>query len=125
MNDGQQPLFPAGRPVAPLRALTERQAAIYALICGSPSGLEAIELGQLMHARSGRHGADELCEWCGQDGARALRERALKERVVRRATGIYEPRSADDWTGRADGRPSGQLTALPGESFEDLFGDAA
>lgn len=119
----QPALFPAGKPVAPLRDLTKRQATIYRLLCQSESGLEPIELGQLMHAQSGRHSADEFCDFCGQDAARALREKAIKQRVIRRVTGVYEPRSAADWTGRAElvGLGSAQLSQLPGESFADIF----
>lgn len=119
----QPSLFPAGKPVAPLRDLTKRQAIIYRLVCDSPHGLEPIELGQLMHAQSGRHSADEFCEWCGQDAARALRAKAIRQRVVRRLTGVYEPRSTADWTGRAElvGLGSAQLSQLPGESFADIF----
>jgi hypothetical protein len=108
----QAALFTAGKPIAPLRNLTERQERIFRLVCESPAGLEPIELGALMHAQSGRHPADEFCRWCGQDGARALRETAIKQRVVRRSTGIYEPRIASDWTGHAE-TPSAQLRAIP------------
>jgi hypothetical protein len=118
----QQHLFPAGKPVTPLRALTERQERIYRLICDSPDGLEAIELGALLHGQSGRHSAEEFCEWCGQDGARALKEKAIRLRVVRRASGVYEPRDHADWTGRVErGKSSAQLAVLPGETFEDMF----
>ena len=137
MNDSQETLFPAGKPVTPLRNLTERQATIFALLCAQPSGIEPIELGALMHAQSGRHSAEEFCEWCGRDAARALRESAIKQRVVRRSTGIYEPRNAADWTGRAETGPPAQMSALPtGDDDgslhymltgqpEDAFGSAA
>lgn len=105
----QPALFPAGKPVAPLRNLTERQATIYRLVCESAHGLEPVELGALMHAQSGRHSAEVYCEWCGQDAARALREKAIRVRVIRRSTGIYEPRNPADWTGRALPAPPPEL----------------
>jgi len=118
----QQHLFPSGKPITPIRPLTERQEGIYRLICESPDGLEALELGALLHGQAGRHSAEEFCEWCSQDGARALKEKAIRLRVVRRATGVYEPRDRADWTGRVErGKPSAQLAALPGETFEDMF----
>jgi hypothetical protein len=124
----QDALF-TDQPLAPMRALTARQAAIFQLICESPQGLTAPELGQLLHAQSRRHHADDVCEWCGQDGQRALREKAIRQRVIRRATGIYEPRIASDWTGRATlGKPSAQLRELAGTTWEDAFhpkGEAA
>lgn len=123
MSDAQEPLFPAGKPVTPPRNLTERQAAIFALICAQPSGVEPIELGALLHSQAGRHPADEFCEWCSQDGARAIREKAIRTRLIRRAEGIYEPRDHADWTGKTEpaGPPSAQLAVLPGETFEDMF----
>jgi hypothetical protein len=121
VTDGQESLFKLGNPVTPLRALTDRQQEIYDLICAQPNGVEAIELGALMHAQSGRHTADEFCKWCPQDGGRALRERAIRQRVIRRAGGVYEPRLEADWTGKAEASSTDQLTALPGESFEDIF----
>lgn len=119
----QEHLFKLGKPVAPLRALTERQAAIYKLVCATPDGITALELGAILHAQSGRHAADAFCEWCGQDGSRTLKEKAIRTRLVRRPQGIYEPRDHADWTGKAEpvGPPSAQLDVLPGETFEDMF----
>jgi len=91
----QRPLFDA-----PLRELTERQAAIYALACSVPGGVSADELGALMHSRLAdpvrRHSADDRCLFCGRDGARALREKAIRERLIRRAGALYEPRDPAD-----------------------------
>lgn len=119
MTDAQEPLFPAGRPVKPLRPLTERQAAIYRIICEQPDGIEAIELGAILHSNAGRHAPDEFCEWCGQDGSRTLKEKAIRRRLVKRGA-VYMPAIAADWVGR-ERPPSSQLEVLPGETFEDLF----
>lgn len=89
----QRELFKAA---VPLRPLTERQAAIYALICSVPGGVSADELGAMMHEARGSHAAGDRCEWCGRDGARALREKAIRSRLVRRVGALYEPRLVSD-----------------------------
>jgi hypothetical protein len=114
----QDALFPQPKPVAVLRALTARQAEIYAFVCSIPGGITADELGALLHDARGKHAADARCEFCGRDGARALRERGIAQRVIRRTGSIYEAREPAD---RAD-PPSAQIAALPGESWEEIFG---
>lgn len=120
----QDPLFAQPKPVAPLRGMTARQARIYELVCSMPGGITAPELGALMHADSHRHHPERQCEFCGQDGARALREKAIKQRVVRRVAGVYEARVAADQA-QPEATERLQIDELPGESFEDLFRGAA
>lgn len=124
VSGGQQQHLFNGPPGSPLlRALTGRQMKIYGWICASPDGLEATELGQLIHDDQRKHHANEICEYCGRDGARALKEKAIRTRLRRRSNGVYEPISRDDWTGRREpDRPaSAQLDELAGETFEDAF----
>lgn len=115
--DDQPNLFKPPKPVAMLRPLTDRQARHYALICSKPGGVTAVELGQMLHAGHNRHAVDVQCEWCGQDGMRAIKERGIRQRVVRRPGGVYEPVAVAD----RSSEPSSQLTELP----DDLFGTAA
>lgn len=128
VSGGQQQHLFNGPPGSPLRALTGRQMKIYQHICNSPDGLIAVELGQLIHSDKRKHHANELCEYCGRDDARALKEKAIRTRLRRRSDGIYEPLSHDDWTGRQEPErpPSAQLVGeLPGETWEDAFGGSA
>lgn len=111
-------LFKLPKPIAVLRPLTTRQQRIYTLICSKPGGLTAVELGQIMHAGHGRHTVTDQCEFCGRDGMRSIKERGIRQRVVRRQGGVYE---AVDPADRADAKPSLQLVELPGDSFEDIF----
>lgn len=120
----QPPLFTASDTILPLQRLTDRQARIYAWIVSTPGGVTSDELGAHMHADRGRHGEDDRCQWCAPDGASALQEKALRQRLIRRkVSGRWEPRDERE---RA-AEPSPQLDELPGESWEDLFqiGDAA
>lgn len=116
--DDQPMLFKLPKPVAVLRPLTERQQRIYTLICSKPGGLTAVELGQILHSGRGRHPVDDQCEFCGRDGMRSIKERGIRQRVIRRQGGVYEAIDPDD---RADAKPSLQLVELPGDSFEDIF----
>lgn len=123
--DDQPTLFKPPKAVAQLRPLTARQQRHYALICSVAGGVTAVELGQMLHAGRGRHSADgDPCIDCGRDGMRAIKERAVRQRLVRRPGAVYE---AIDPADRADAIASTQLTELDGESFEDIFGmgDAA
>lgn len=126
MTDPQQPQLFNGEPGTPLRALTSRQMAIYAHLCASADGLTAVELGQLIHGDQLKHHANDICEFCGRDGARALKEKAIRTRIKRGAAGVHRPISLDDWTGReelgAPPPPSAQITELAGDTFEDAFG---
>jgi hypothetical protein len=127
-HDLQEGLFPLGKPITPIRPLTARQMRIYELICAQPEGLSAMELGALLHEQANRHHHDVYCEWCGRDGSRVLKEKAIRLRLVRRFDAIYEPRSHDDWTGRAElgaPPPSSQLGTLPGSTWEDIFQEPA
>jgi len=119
----QQPLFEPPKPVSPLRPLTERQQTIYQLVCSIPGGISADELGALLHERRGSHNAGERCEHCAIDGKRALRERGIRQRVIRRTGSLYEAREKAD---RAE-TPTLQQALLAGETWEDMFGlgDAA
>lgn len=47
-------------------------------------GISADEAGQVVHGDSGRHPADELCAWCGNHGAKVLRQLEEKRLVCSR-----------------------------------------
>jgi hypothetical protein len=122
----QPTLFKPPKPVANLRPLTDRQARIYALICSVPGGVHAEELGAMMHANRRRHPVEEPCQYCGRDGMRAINERAVRQRVVRRPGGVYEAINERDRAADPRDAASSQMSELPGETWEDVFGvDAA
>lgn len=118
-----EPLFNPP-PATVLRPLTDRQTRILGLIASAPDGLDPSELGARLHAGQLRHMPDERCETCGRDGARALKERAIRQRLVKRPGGFYVVRGLDPDEPSGDRRRV-QLDDLPGTSFEDIFGDAA
>lgn len=90
-----------------LRPLTERQQRILDLIAAAPNGVDAPELGALLHAHAipPRHSAHDRCEWCGQDGGRALRERAIAQRLVKSA-GVYVIREQPGIVAAVSSEPS-------------------
>ena len=128
------------------RALTPLQQTVYDQIRASHNGLDAAETGAILHAHrpTRPHAVDERCLYCSTDGAAFLRAPVFKTLLVRRRSGMWQPRRREHWllegrddgaglTGRRPGanrsapsRPSsGQLRGLPGVSFGDIFGDAA
>jgi hypothetical protein len=114
MSD-QPTLFPVA---ASLRTLTPRQARIIGILATAPDGLEATELGARIHAGQLRHPPDTICEHCGRDGHRALKERAIRQRTQRLPGGVYTIRGATT----SPAPPSAQLEELPGSTWEDAFG---
>ena len=112
------------KPPAPVPAnLTPRQTLAWDYIRSVPGGVTADELGAHLHSLSDTrpHPDDQRCPWCARTGKDVAGSTALKPLVIRRHTSRYEPRDPK-W--RAS-EPSTQLVELPGETFEDLFGEAA
>lgn len=71
--------------------LTDRQAhALNAIREAGAAGLHTDELGAAVHAFTGKHASDTLCEWCPQAGievGRALRQKGLAQQRRRKAPG--------------------------------------
>lgn len=106
------------------KPLTPRQQRAFDLVRSTPGGITADELGAQLHADAGKHHPDSRCNWCVQTGKDVLDSKAVGPLVVRRrVSGRYEPR--DGHGAPAMPESSQQLDELPGESWEDLFGDAA
>jgi hypothetical protein len=100
------------------RPLTDRQARIFQIIVhAGADGITADELGAHLHAGQKRHGSGYRCAFCATDGRRALGEKAISERVTKRGRSTYLANGVS--------APSAQLADLAGETFEDIFGDAA
>lgn len=72
-------------PAAPSRQ-TQTVFALERIRAAGENGLHPDEVGALLHARDGMHGAGDRCQWCGRDGARILR-RLDRERLVTRRHG--------------------------------------
>jgi hypothetical protein len=67
-------------------ALTERQQHVLDRIAAAgEEGLHTEEVGAVLHARNGRHAADELCAYCARDGRSVAEELKKKGRVAMRA----------------------------------------
>lgn len=100
------------------------QEAVIGLWVAVRSFDPADELGAQFHADAGKHHPDSRCEWCTSAGKSVLESKAVGPLLVRRrASGRYEPR---DGSGTAVVPDRYQQTGeLPGESFADIFGDAA
>lgn len=62
--------------------LTDRQRyALDELERADVDGLQTDELGALLHARNGKHSAEDRCVWCGKDGRGVLEALRAKELV--------------------------------------------
>jgi hypothetical protein len=95
--------------VAATPKLTPRQALAFQLVKVAPNGTTAEWLGAELHARKGKHPVAEPCQWCESEGLSVLRSKALRPLVIRRRTGLWEPRDRADRT--AD--RGSQLSELP------------
>jgi hypothetical protein len=75
----------------PTTRLTDRQAhALEKITDAGYDGLHTDELGAIVHAFTGKHPADQLCEWCGSAGlevGKALRGKALVQQRRRKSVG--------------------------------------
>lgn len=103
-----------GRPLKPA------QQVAYNLVRDTPGGVTADEVGAALHERlttRWQHPADQRCLYCGDRGKQVLGSKAVGPLVIRRKGGKYELRNPESTT-RAP-------ADLPGDSWEDLFGDAA
>lgn len=109
----QPSLFRPLNPVPHPGDWTNDQRTAWELICSTPRGVYADELGARVHA----HDDDERCEDCARRGLQLYRSVAVAPHVIKRRTGKIEPR---DPQYRAV-EPSVQLTELPA----DFFGAAA
>ena len=76
--------------------LTAIQRAAYTLVCGSPGGATADEVGASRHADRGLHPADQRCRFCGETGDGILRSKTLAPLVIRRRGGMWQPRDPRD-----------------------------
>lgn len=83
--------------------LTDRQQHAYDLVRTSPGGATADEVGAAWHAARGKHGPDERCKWCAEEGASVLRSKGLAPLIVRRRNGHWEPRNPEDTETRTSG----------------------
>lgn len=75
------------------RPLTPNQQLAWDSIRASANGLYADEVGALIHRR---HRNDERCEYCGRDGLAVLRSKGLAPLVIRRRSGLWQPRDPKD-----------------------------
>jgi hypothetical protein len=98
-----------GKTEDPAVKLTERQRFALNLI-GQLGPAPSDELGAHMHARRGKHGADQRCEWCAREGkgigAELLAKNLVKQRrgegwvlvgaiaSARESTSGYDPATA-------------------------------
>jgi len=96
--------------VAATPRLTPRQEWAWRIVCASAGGATAQEVGALLHSVKGKHWVTDPCEWCTSEGLSVLRSKALRPLVIRRRTGLWEPREKAD---RTVDRGS-QLSQLPG-----------
>lgn len=116
-------LFQPPAPVTSMRKLTDRQQRAWDLIRTTHGGVTADEIGAHVHGH-----ADDAprCEWCATAGREVARSVALRPLVIyRRSTGKYEPRREEDRAPEPAPIPGVQLRELAGDTWEDLFGDAA
>jgi len=71
--------------------LTDRQEhALTVIQQAGAAGVHTDELGAAVHAWQGRHGSDDICEFCasaGQELGRALRAKGLAQQRRRKAVG--------------------------------------
>lgn len=115
-------LFTPPKPAAPARTLTDRQQRAWDLIRTTPGGVTADEIGAHVH---GHTDDAPRCDWCTTAGREITRSAALKPLVIyRRSSGKYEPRREEDRAAEP-APPTAQLRELAGDTWEDLFGDAA
>jgi len=90
---GQIPLV----TVAPTPLRGDRQRACWAYIQAN-GGCTPDELGRHWHALKGKHGPETECAYCWEEGLSVLRSKALRPLVIRRRTGLWEPREKADRT---------------------------
>lgn len=126
VTDQQPSLFKPPAPVAVIGKLTTRQMQAWDYIRSVPGGVTADEIGALLHSlREDRwaHSTDARCDYCATTGREVATSAGLKPLVVRRRGGKYEPRRVED---RAVVEAvAAPITELRGDSWEDMFGDAA
>ena len=82
-------------PPEPVQAarFTSYQRAAWEAATSLLGGADAAEAGARIHELAGKHGRDERCQWCGQDGAQVFRSAGLRPLLVRRrGSGRWEPR---------------------------------
>jgi hypothetical protein len=103
--------LPLDVPVEP--KLTPRQQAAWDYVRSVPGGAIASQVGGYIH-QLGKHPWTPWCEWCEAEGLSVLRSKALFPLVIRRRTGLWEPRNPADRARQA----SAQTDELP----DDLFG---
>lgn len=107
MNDGEQltiaiPGIEDELHAKPDRKLGARQAFAIRRI-RERGGIEADELGALLHADRGKHADHVRCQWCAQEGNAVLASLRTRGLVVHRRTGRWEFRNENDYQ-----RPSAQ-----------------
>lgn len=110
-------ITPAGKP------LPVKQQRAFDLVRTTPGGITADELGAVFHADRGKHHPESRCEFCSKEGTSVLESVAVRPLVVRRkASGRWEAR---DGSTPPVVQASSQLSELPGETWEEMFGGAA
>ncbi len=99
-------LFKPPAPVPVTHAMTPNQLVAWQLICSTPGGVYADEIGAKVHT----HDDDQRCEYCATTGTSLCRSKRLRGLVIRRkGTRRWEPR---DPRYRAQ-EPSSQLGEPP------------
>lgn len=91
----------------PLSRPAHRQDAVIALLHAHPEGCTADEIGAAIHASSGRHPADSVCQYCGVDARPVTRALERKKLVVRTGSGLFTLRNIGAVSGGPGELPEG------------------
>lgn len=89
----------------PLTRPAPRQDAVLALLRAHPEGCTADEIGAAIHATSGRHPADSVCQYCGVDARPVLRVLERKKLVTRTGAGLFTLRNVEAAKGPGEDIP--------------------
>lgn len=73
----------------PIGRTAPRQDAALELLRSHPEGCSADEIGAAIHASSGKHAADEICQWCGPDSRDVIRALERKQLIRRTGNGQF------------------------------------
>lgn len=110
--NGPAQLTITGEFEEPAVRLTDRQEFARAAI-ERLGPIAADELGALLHERRGRHGAEERCRWCCQEGKTAGRELRAKGLVTLRRGEGWVLRGAQTAAGARDGAYDPATAEIP------------
>lgn len=68
---------------ATLRLSERQQTILDAIHAAGPDGLDTDHVGALLHHRTGKHGPEQRCRWCGRDGKHILAGELRPKGLVR------------------------------------------